>query len=337
MITRTAPTWHTEDWQIQLSGGYSRVEELLKALNLKPDDLPGQLQAHGQFPLRVPKAFVNKIEPGNPNDPLLLQVLPQSRELTPAPGFNSDPLEEARFTPVPGLIHKYPSRVLLTTSSACAINCRYCFRRHFPYSDHRISQPQIQAIVDYLQQQPQVNEVIFSGGDPLAISNSRFASLVEQLSDISHISRLRIHTRFPIVIPQRIDQALLRLMEQPRFQWLMVIHSNHPNELDQQLASAMALLQERQVTLLNQSVLLKDVNDSATTLAQLSDKLFAMGVLPYYLHLLDPVAGSAHFHLPEADCIKIYQELLGKLPGYLVPKLVRETPDRPSKTPVNPE
>ena len=335
MITRTAPTWHTEDWQIQLSGGYSRVEELLTALNLKPDDLPRRLRAHGEFPLRVPKAFVSKMEPGNPNDPLLLQILPQAQELTPAPGFNSDPLEEARFTPVPGLIHKYRSRVLLTTSGACAVNCRYCFRRHFPYGDHRISQPQIQAIVAYLQQHPEINEVIFSGGDPLAISNSRFAALVEQLSDLPHITRLRIHTRFPVVIPERIDQSLLQLMEQPRFQWLMVIHSNHPNELDPDLARAMALLRERRVTLLNQSVLLKGINDSARTLARLSDQLFSMGVMPYYLHLLDPVAGSAHFQVAEPDSVKIYQDLLGILPGYLVPKLVREAPDRPSKTPIN--
>ena len=334
MITRTAPTWHTEDWQIQLSSGFSRVEELLSTLDLQANDLPRQLQAHGEFPLRVPRAFASKIEPGNPRDPLLLQVLPQARELIANPGFSNDPLQEARFTPVPGLIHKYRSRVLLTTSSACAINCRYCFRRHFPYSEHRISQTQIEAIVAYLQQQPGVNEVIFSGGDPLAISNTRFVSLVERLATVPHLQRLRIHTRFPVVIPQRIDQALLQLMEQPRFQWLMVIHSNHPNELDDSLAKAMALLKARNVTLLNQSVLLRDVNDSATTLASLSDKLFAMGVLPYYLHLLDPVTGSSHFDLPESQATAIYQELLALLPGYLVPKLVREAPDQPSKTPI---
>ena len=334
MITRTAPTWHTEDWQIQLSGGYSRVEELLSALELAADDLPRQLQAQGEFPLRVPRAFVTKMEPGNPNDPLLLQILPQAQELITTPGFSNDPLQEAQFTPVPGLIHKYRSRVLLTTSSACAINCRYCFRRHFPYSENRISQPQIQAIVTYLKQHPEVNEAIFSGGDPLAISNSRFTSLVEQLAEIPHLQRLRIHTRFPVVIPQRIDRALLELMERPRFQWLMVIHSNHPNELDDTLARAMALLKARHVTLLNQSVLLRGVNDSAAVLAELSDKLFAMGVLPYYLHLLDPVAGSSRFDLPKSRAIALYQELLALLPGYLVPKLVRETPEQPSKTPI---
>ncbi|MDX1692643.1 MAG: EF-P beta-lysylation protein EpmB [Ketobacteraceae bacterium] len=336
MITRTAPTWHTEDWQIQLARGFSSVQELLTALGLEPGDLPAQLKAHGEFPLRVPRAFVRKMEPGNPVDPLLLQVLPQSRELLEAPGYNRDPLEETRFTPVPGLIHKYRSRVLLTTSSACAINCRYCFRRHFPYNDHRISRAQIHDITGYLARQPEVNEVIFSGGDPLAISNSRFAELVDALSDIPHLQRLRIHSRFPVVIPQRIDEALLKLVEDTRFQWLMVVHSNHPNELCADFATAMTLLRERQVTLLNQSVLLRGVNDDAQVLAALSDKLFSMGIMPYYLHLMDPVAGAAHFDIPEPQSTKIYQDLLGILPGYLVPKLVKELPDRPAKTPINP-
>ena len=336
MITRTAPTWHTEDWQIELSKGFSTVAALLDTLQLKPDDLPAQLRAHGEFPLRVPRPFVARMEPGNPNDPLLLQVLPRREELVSLPGYTSDPLQESRFTPVPGLIHKYRSRVLLTTSTACAVNCRYCFRRHFPYQDNRISQSQTQAIVDYLHQQPDVNEVIFSGGDPLAVSNSRLNALVTALSDIPHLERIRIHTRFPVVIPQRIDQALLRILESRRFQWLMVVHSNHGNELGADFARAMAMLKERDVTLLNQSVLLRHINDSAETLARLSDTLFAMGIMPYYLHLLDPVAGAGHFDVPEEEAVGIYQNLLEALPGYLVPKLVRETPNQPSKTPINP-
>lgn len=336
MITRTHPTWHTEDWQIQLTNGIANLEQLLQHLKLQPNDLPAQWQAHHNFPLRAPQGYVDKIEPGNPKDPLLLQILPQSQELNDPVGFDKDPLQEHKFTPLPGLIHKYQSRVLLTTSSTCAINCRYCFRRHFPYQEHRISQPQIAAILTYLQQQPRVNEIILSGGDPLATSNSRLERLIEQLAQLPQLTRIRIHTRLPVVIPQRIDQALLNLMDNDRFQWLMVVHSNHPQELDSDFAQAMQLLKERNITLLNQSVLLKDINDNPRILAELSEKLFACGVLPYYLHLLDPVSGANHFDVNQPDANRIYQQLLAALPGFLVPKLVREDPDQPSKTPIMP-
>ncbi|PIE41098.1 MAG: EF-P beta-lysylation protein EpmB [Gammaproteobacteria bacterium] len=337
MITRTAPTWHTQDWQNQLSNAISSVAELLELADLNSQDLPAQLKAHQDFPVKVPRAFARKIEKGNPRDPLLLQVLPTHQELNTVPGFGNDPLQEAQFTPVPGLIHKYRGRVLLTTSTTCAINCRYCFRRHFPYSEHRISQSQMDRILEYLRQDPSINEIIFSGGDPLATSNTRFGQWVQQLEAVPHIKRLRVHTRLPVMIPERIDSQLLNIIDNSRCQWVFVVHCNHHNELDTAFHQAIKLLQVRNVQLLNQSVLLKGVNDNACILAALSETLFQMQVLPYYLHLLDPVAGAAHFDISETRAQSIYQELLGLLPGYLVPTMVRETPQALSKTPICPE
>ena len=334
MITRTAPSWHTEDWQIQLINSLTDLSELLTILKLSPEDLPRQLQAQQSFPLRVPRQFVARMLPKNPQDPLLLQVLPQPQELMAAPGFSNDPLQEQQFTPVPGLIHKYRSRVLLTTSSACAVNCRYCFRRHFPYQENRISQQQISAIVHYLKQHPEVNEVILSGGDPLATSNSRLKSLIDNLENLPQLTRIRVHTRFPVVIPQRIDQGLLDIIEHSRLRWILVVHSNHSQELGTEFQEVMEPLKDKDVLLLNQSVLLKGVNDNVETLTALSETLFAMGIQPYYLHLLDPVAGASHFHLEDVIARALYQRLLAALPGYLVPKLVRETPEAPAKTPV---
>ncbi|MCG8315274.1 MAG: EF-P beta-lysylation protein EpmB [Pseudomonadales bacterium] len=334
MITRTAPSWHTEDWQIQLSNSLTDVSELLATLNLSPQDLPKQLQAHQSFPVRVPRQFVDKMQSGNPFDPLLLQVLPQPRELVVTPGFQTDPLQEQQFTPLPGLIHKYRSRVLLTTSSACAINCRYCFRRHFPYQDNRISQQHVAAIIQYLKQHPEVNEVILSGGDPLATSNSRLKKLLEALEALPQLTRIRVHTRFPVVIPQRIDQGLLEIIEHSRLRWVMVVHSNHSQELGQAFQEVMQQLRDMNVLLLNQSVLLKDINDNVGTLTTLSETLFTMGIQPYYLHLLDPVVGASHFDIPEDSARALYHSLLAALPGYLAPKLVRETPDSPAKTPI---
>ena len=334
MITRTAPSWHTEDWQIQLINSLTDLSELLTILKLSPEDLPRQLQAQQSFPLRVPRQFVARMLPKNPQDPLLLQVLPQPQELMAAPGFSNDPLQEQQFTPVPGLIHKYRSRVLLTTSSACAVNCRYCFRRHFPYQENRISQQQISAIVHYLKQHPEVNEVILSGGDPLATSNSRLKSLIDNLENLPQLTRIRVHTRFPVVIPQRIDQGLLDIIEHSRLRWILVVHSNHSQELGTEFQEVMEPLKDKDVLLLNQSVLLKGVNDNVETLTALSETLFAMGIQPYYLHLLDPVAGASHFHLEAVIARALYQRLLAALPGYLVPKLVRETPEAPAKTPV---
>ena len=335
MITRTAPGWQTEDWQIALSSAVRTVEELWRVLELPLEALPAALAAHRDFPVRVPQAFLGKIERGNPDDPLLRQILPLAAETLSAPGFVADPLGERDVNRASGLLHKYRSRVLLVLSGTCAINCRYCFRRHFPYEDNRLGSEEFEQIHDYLLQQPDVNEVILSGGDPLVISNARLARLLQVIESIPHIARLRIHSRLPVVIPQRVDQGLLRLLGESRLKSVLVTHCNHPNELDGDFDLAMKLLAGQGVTLLNQAVLLRGVNDRAEIQVALSERLFLAGVLPYYLHLLDPVAGAHHFDVPESEARPLMQTLHGALPGFLVPRLVRELPGRSGKTPID--
>jgi len=263
-------------------------------------------------------------------------VLPLLAERAQLPGYVSDPLEESDASAAPGIIHKYHGRVLLVTTGACAVHCRYCFRRHFPYQDHQQSPAQWREGLDYIRKDESISEVILSGGDPLVLGNQRLDSLLELLAAIPHLRRLRIHTRLPVVLPQRIDAQLLQLLARNRLQCCVVIHSNHPAELDGSVAAALSDLREVGVTLLNQSVLLRSINDHSDTLCLLSEKLYQHGVLPYYLHLLDPVAGGAHFDVTEFTARQIYRQLLDRLPGYLVPKLVRETPESSSKTPVFP-
>lgn len=335
MITRTAPGWHTEDWQIALSGAIRTVEALWQALELPLDSLPAALAAHRDFPVRVPLPFLAKIEKGNPDDPLLRQVLPVGAETQATAGFIADPLGERDANHSSGLLHKYRSRVLLVLSGTCAINCRYCFRRHFPYEDNRLGTDEFAAIQAYLQARPEVNEVILSGGDPLVISNVRLGQLLQVIESVPHITRLRIHTRLPVVIPQRVDQGLLQQLGESRLKCVLVTHSNHPNELDRDFDLAMNLLQRQGVTLLNQAVLLRGVNDCATIQAALAERLFQAGVLPYYLHLLDPVAGAHHFDVPETEARALMQALQRVLPGFLIPRLVREVPGQPGKTPID--
>jgi len=332
MITRTAPSWHTEDWQILLSGSIRCPETLWKRLNLPLDTLPAALKAHHDFPLRVPEPYLDKIEPGNPDDPLLKQVLPVAQETQPRPGFVADPLGERLANPSSGLLHKYQSRVLLILSGACAINCRYCFRRHFPYADNRLSSQEFADIQAYLEAHPEVNEVILSGGDPLVVSNARLATLLKIIENIPTISRLRIHTRLPVVIPQRIDAGLLEVLGNSRLNRVLVTHSNHPQELDEVFDQAMGALRQAGVHLLNQAVLLNGINDQADVQAALSERLFQAGVLPYYLHLLDPVAGAHHFDVPEKSAQKMMAELHRRLPGFLIPRLVREISGKSGKT-----
>lgn len=335
MITRTAAGWQTEDWQIQLSSTISSVEMLFERLNLPLDALPQRLQAAKNFPLRVPEAFVAKMKPGDPDDPLLLQVLPKGAEMLVQPGFVADPLAERAANQQQGMLHKYKNRVLVILSGSCAINCRYCFRRHFDYADNRLSSHDFEAIFAYLASNPDINEVILSGGDPLVVSNSRLQNLVTGLESIAHIKRLRIHTRMPVVIPERVDQGLLACLEQTRLQIILVVHSNHAQELDSVFGKAMQLLKAAGVTLLNQSVLLKGVNDNLSALVNLSEALFDSGVQPYYLHLLDPVAGAAHFDVSEAEAVALMNSLIAEVSGYMVPKLVREVAGELSKTPIS--
>jgi EF-P beta-lysylation protein EpmB len=337
MITRTAVTWHTEDWQRQLSQVVSSVDELWQILDLPDEALAGARQAAQQFPLRIPRAFVAKMRQGDIHDPLLRQVLPLGEELSPPPGFVTDPLAERDSNPHQGLLHKYQSRVLVIAGSACAVHCRYCFRRHFPYQDNQLSQPQFDALLDYLRDHPEVNEVILSGGDPLVTSNARLQRWVEALESLPQLKRLRLHTRTPVVIPERIDAGLLQLLRQTRLKIIMVVHCNHANEIDDAFARAMGHLSDIGVTLLNQTVLLKGVNDDADALVALSETLFDAGILPYYVHLLDQVAGAHGFQVNDSEAFALYRAMAARLPGFLLPRLTREVPGAPAKQVLAPE
>jgi EF-P beta-lysylation protein EpmB len=321
-------------WQRSLATAVGSVGELLDLLGLPGDLLQGGLAAASDFPLRVPRGFVGRMRPGDPTDPLLLQVLPSAAELVATPGFTADPLAEREVAAAGGLLHKYRGRALLVLTGACAVHCRYCFRRHFPYGEHAGKGEQWRRAVDRLAADPSIEEVILSGGDPLAVADRHLAPLVERLAQIPHLRRLRVHTRLPVVLPERVDDELLTWLGGTRLATVVVLHANHAQELDDDVATAVALLRQAGSTVLNQAVLLAGVNDSAATLAQLSRRLFDVGALPYYLHLLDRVAGAAHFDVPEDTARRLVRELRAELPGYLVPRLVREVPGAPSKLPV---
>ncbi|WP_404363948.1 EF-P beta-lysylation protein EpmB [Marinobacter sp.] len=322
-------------WQQVLANSITSPEVLLETLGLDPLRwLKGATGGHGLFPVRVPAPYLARIRYGDPYDPLLRQVLPLSEEEDAAPGFVSDPLEEASALATTGLIRKYHSRALLMVTGQCAINCRYCFRRHFPYADHRLSPRQRAEVIDSLAASPEINEVIFSGGDPLVAGDRLLSEWAENLAGLPQLRRLRIHTRLPVVIPQRVDDGLLTWLAASPLQKVMVLHINHPNEVDQPVRDALAKLKTAGVTLLNQSVILRGVNDSVDTLAQLSEAVFDAGVLPYYLHAFDPVAGAHHFDVSDAQAMELVRKLRVQLPGFLVPTLVREIPGEPAKTPL---
>ena len=274
------------------------------------------------------------MEPGNPNDPLLRQVLTSKEEFINAPGFSTDPLEE-QHSVVPGLLHKYSNRALLLVKGGCAVNCRYCFRRHFPYAENQGNKRNWQQALEYISAHPQLDEIIFSGGDPLMAKDHELDWLLTQLESIPHIKRLRIHSRLPIVIPARITDTLVARIAASSLQVLLVNHVNHANEIDAAFRTSMRKLRMAGVTLLNQSVLLRGVNDNANTLADLSNALFDAGVMPYYLHVLDKVQGAAHFMVSDEEARAIVRELLTLVSGYLVPKLAREIGGEPSKTPLD--
>lgn len=334
IIADKGPASQTGTWQQQLSRAVRDPAVLCQRLGLSDKWLPGARTGHQLFEVCVPDAYLSRIAPGDPGDPLLRQVLPLNDEALSLPGFVADPLEEADHQPASGLIHKYAGRVLLIASPACAINCRYCFRRHFPYADNAPSRAQWQQALDYLRTDTSLQEAILSGGDPLAANDRQLAWLVEQLDAIPHLKRLRIHTRLPVVIPDRIDDALLDWLSATRLQKVVVLHINHPNEIDQAVVDACNRLKQAGVTLLNQSVLLRHVNDSADTLAALSERLFEAGILPYYLHVLDPVQGAGHFDVSDDEARALINALLPRLPGFLMPRLVREIPGEESKTPL---
>jgi EF-P beta-lysylation protein EpmB len=322
-----------ESWQQQLANSPFSAKALLDWLELPDALLAAGEQGAGDFPIRAPLAFLQRIEKGNLQDPLLRQVWPLIEESqTPPSGFVLDPLGETSSNPTPGIVHKYHNRVLLVVNGSCAIHCRYCFRRHFPYDDNRLSRQQWLDTLDYIHQRSEINEVILSGGDPLTSSDKRLFDLVTAIAANPHLKRLRIHTRLPIVIPARITDALLTRLSQSRLNVIMVVHANHANEIDDNVAQALRAIKQAGIHLLNQSVLLKGVNDDADSLINLSERLFECEVLPYYLHLLDPVIGAHHFDVSEQSAIALMAQIQKTLPGFLLPKVVREVDGRSSKT-----
>ncbi|MDP3562505.1 MAG: EF-P beta-lysylation protein EpmB [Legionellaceae bacterium] len=317
-------------WQDILLKGFSSAAELLEFLQLPNED--GTALAEKTFKTRVPRGFAARMEPKNRLDPLLLQVLASQDELEVTSDFSYDPLDEMNSNPIQGLIHKYHGRVLLTVTGTCAVNCRYCFRRYFPYQENNPGRQGWQSAIEYIAQDPTIHEVILSGGEPLLASDSTLSYLFDQLSLITHVKIIRIHTRIPVVLPERIQGDLLTILNNSRFQIVIVLHSNHPNELNDEVAAACAALRQANCYLLNQAVLLKGVNNHVDVLAALSERLFACGVLPYYLHLLDKVQGTQHFDIPSHEARAIFATLQARLPGYLVPRLVREEAGGKNKT-----
>jgi len=330
MITPNAISLKQDDWQKALARAIKTPEALAEHLGLALKSLPALKGAHAAFPIKVTDYWLGLIERGNPNDPLLRQILPDAAELIEVDGYIADPVDDDAAYRGNGVIQKYQGRALLITTGACAIHCRYCFRRHYPY-DENSSLKHLSDAIDLLANDVSISEVILSGGDPLSLSDRRLSELFDKLEAIPHVKRIRLHTRTPVVLPQRITDGLVQRLSSSSKSICVVLHTNHPNEITQELAVALAPLKNSGVSLLNQSVLLKEINDSATILSELSEKLFSVGVLPYYCHLLDPVQGAAHFDVDKSIAEQIEAELKASLPGYLVPKFVREVPHASSK------
>jgi len=333
MITASTPTrqHRPSRWQADMAAAISHPRELVTELGLDPA-LVGPAEAAGAaFRLRVPRSYVSRIRRGDPNDPLLRQILPVGAELADVGDYTADPLGEHAALRAPGLLQKYHGRALLITTSACAVHCRYCFRREYPYTNDRLNEALTEIASD-----SSIEEVILSGGDPLSLSDARLTSLTDAIQRIPHVRRLRVHTRQPVVLPSRVDEGLTEWLTQLRLPVVFVLHVNHANEIDSEVRAACALLRDSGVTLLNQTVLLRGVNDDADALADLSRALFDAGVLPYYLHVLDHVRGAAHFDVPEARARLIAGQLAAKMPGYLVPRLAREIYGAPAKVTLAP-
>lgn len=322
------------DWKNALSNAVRDPAELLTLLELPRELLPAAREASQSFPLRVPRGYLSLMQKGNLHDPLLRQVLPLGDELLTVPGFGADPVGDSKASARPGLLHKYQGRVLLTLTGGCAVHCRYCFRRHFPYGDENPGRDGWQGVVDYLQGHPEVDELILSGGDPLLLDTPQLRRLSDTLQPLPQLKRLRIHSRLPLVLPERVDRELLAWLGELPWPTVIVIHANHPHELGEQQCKALGQLKQAGITLLNQSVLLRGVNDDLATLQALSTTLFTHGVLPYYLHQLDRVAGAAHFEVADELALTLHQAMRETLPGYLLPRLVREVSGEACKRPL---
>ena len=337
MIHRTSIESHHRQppWQQELTAAIRDPRELLARLALPDHLLAGMETASALFALRVPPAYLRRIRPGDPNDPLLRQILPLGWEAQSSQGYHLDPVGDLASLTASGVLHKYHGRALLITTGACPVHCRYCFRRHYPYESEHAGREGWRPALAAIAADRSISEVILSGGDPLMLSDHKLSSLAGAISEIAHVRRLRIHTRTPVVLPSRVDSGLLGWLSKLRLQTVIVLHANHPQELDEAVALAARGLTRAGATVLNQAVLLRAVNDCAETLIRLSERLFEMGVLPYYLHLLDRVQGAAHFEVDHDRAQALIGELRQRLPGYLVPKLVREQAGETSKTPMD--
>lgn len=336
MIQLSAPILQGRHWKNSLAQAIRDPRELLTLLDLPPDLLPAANRAAALFPLRVPHSYLRRIVKGDIRDPLLRQVLPLDEENIAVAGYSADPVGDLEAQRTSGLLHKYAGRALLVTTGACAIHCRYCFRRSFPYNDCSPLADHWQQALQYLATHRDIHEVILSGGDPLSLSDQRLSSLVTRLQDIDHLKTLRIHTRLPVVIPERVCDELLQWLQDCKMNVVMVLHINHANEIDNQVMQSVQRLKQLGIILLNQSVLLKGVNDTVEALSALSHALLDTGILPYYLHQLDKVHGAAHFAVDDKGALQLLDTLRSQLPGYLVPKLVREIAGESGKQPVSP-
>jgi EF-P beta-lysylation protein EpmB len=330
--TTLQPPMVREAWKQELADAVRDPAELCDLLHLDPAVAQKSKEAIRDFPFLVPRGFISRMQPGDPNDPLLLQVLPRLEELDDIPGFVSDPVGEQPARRGTGLIQKYHGRCLLLVTGGCAVHCRYCFRREFPYAESGASPASFAAAVNEIREDESIHEVILSGGDPLLIDDTLLEALIRDIGSISHVRRLRIHTRIPVVLPSRITEQLLHVLDTTRLTACVVIHANHAAELDSVVAGSMLRMSHTVPILLNQAVLLRGVNDTAESLIQLSERLLDLGVIPYYLHLLDPVRGASDFDVPEETGVRLIEELRNRLPGYAVPRLAREHPGSPSKT-----
>jgi len=319
-----------ENWQRSLQEAKLTVSELLAQLQLRSESM-NALHHMQDFPLRVTQSYVRRIEASNPNDPLLRQILPVADELLAIPGYTHDPLQEKQANPVPGVLHKYHGRVLLTVTGACAIHCRYCFRRSFPYQENNPGKKGWERVFEYIQNDPSIREVILSGGDPLSVPDEHLAFLLGSLKQLPHLKRIRIHSRMPIVLPERITPSLLSILENLTLPVVMVIHCNHAQEINDEVQAVLINLHRACHSVLNQAVLLRGVNDTVDALVSLSNALFETQVQPYYLHLLDPVKGAHHFDVSQDKAIALMSDISKQLPGYLVPKLVKEVPGAAGK------
>ncbi|MGR9052788.1 MAG: EF-P beta-lysylation protein EpmB [Gammaproteobacteria bacterium] len=333
-MTDIDPPLPEKNWQRQLAEAFDNISDLCRYLELDSESLPVSAAAAADFPLRVPRAFAANMEKGNADDPLLRQVLPIDDETATYPGYSADPVGDLAAAHANAIIHKYRGRALMINTGSCAINCRYCFRRNFPYADYRLTGQKLDPALAYLRADTTLSEVILSGGDPLVLSDDKLQHLFEQLNGIGHVRRIRIHSRLPIVLPARVTDALCELLAASPKTVVMVVHCNHANEIAPNVIDACRKLKHHGIVLFNQAVLLKGVNDDAETLIRLHEALFATGIVPYYLHLLDRAKGVGHFDVSETDALVLMDTLRQTLPGYLVPKLVKEVAGAPAKLPV---